>query len=517
MENVTLATFIKVIRKPSLRALARTAYLGLIMSCLLTSCTVGPDYVRPPVSVPAKFKEARGKSFLLANNKDWKIAEPRDHFDRGEWWKLFHDPQLNALETQLNLYNQNIANAVANYYQACAIVDQARAGFFPTLTGSFNILRQKGGGGATTFNSTSGDMTSLGTATTSVVNPNSPITTTYSAFLNANWEPDIWGLVRRTVEANLSSAQASEALVAVTRLSAQGALAQYYFELQTLDMDQQLLNNTVRDYKKALQLTRNQYKSGTVSQADILQAQSQLDSAEAEAINNGILRSQYEHAIAVLMGRPPATFALAFKPLKATPPIIPVTVPSIWLERRPDVAQAERLMQQANAQIGIAVAAFYPTLNLSGSLSTAGRSLGKLINTPSIGWSYGLQLAETILDGGLRSATVKAAKAGYAASVATYRQTVLTAFQDVEDNLVNLRLLKEQSLALNRAAMTARKALRLISNQYKAGTIPYSSVITAEITAFTTQKSANDVMGLQMTAAVGLIKALGGGWSTQDM
>lgn len=495
----------------------KQALAFLTLSFLLVSCTVGPDYVRPRVTVPAKFKEAKGKSFVVAKNKDWKIAEPRNTCDRCKWWKIFHEPQLDALEEELNRCNQNIANALANYVQARAIVDEARASFFPTLTGAFNIFRQKQGGGATSFISSSGGTTSTGTAATGTGATQSSITTTFSSFLNANWEPDIWGLVRRTVEADASAAQASQALLAATRLSAQGSLAQYYYELRAVDRDQDLLDRTVVSYRKTLKLTRNQYASGVASQADVVQALSQLEVAQAQAINNGILRSQYEHAIAVLIGRPPANFSMPFSPLKAKPPIIPVAVPSVWLERRPDIAQAERLMQETNAQIGVAVAAYYPTLTLSGSLSAAGKSLSRLVNTPAIGWSYGLAVAQTIFDGGLRNATVRAAKAGYMAQVAAYRQTVLTAFQNVEDNLVALRILKEQGVVLNLAAANAVKALRLVINQYKSGTVPYSSVITAQIAAYTAQKNAYDVVGLQMTAAVGLVEALGGGWRVEDL
>ena len=306
-------------------------------------------------------------------------------------------------------------------------------------------------------------------------------------------------------------------MLAVTRLSAQGSLAQYYFELQALDRDQDLLDKTVKDYKIALHLTQNQYASGVAARADIVQAQSQLEVAEAQAINNGILRGQYEHAIAVLMGRPPADFSMPFSPLKATPPVIPVSIPTALLERRPDIAQAERLMQQTNAAIGIAVSAYYPSFNLSGSLSESGGIIGNIARGPTIGWSYGLQVADIIFDGGLRSATVRAAKAAYTAQVAAYRQTVLTAFQDVEDNLVSLRILEKEGIAQNKAAASAHLALKLVTNQYKSGTVPYSSVVTSQIAAFTAQKNAYDVVGLQMSAAVGLIKALGGGWSTADI
>lgn len=486
-------------------------YSLVAIAIILCACTVGPDYHRPGVTLPIKFKEAKGKSFSAPSPKHWKIAQPQDLLERGKWWLVFHDSELNVLEEELNHYNQNIANAVANYYQACAIIDEARASYYPLIVGNFSYLRQKQGGGATSFFSTSGGSTSTGTAATGNTSRSS-ISSTYLAFLNANWEPDIWGLVRRTVESDIAAAQSSKALVAATRLSAQGSLAQYFFELRALDRDQQLLNETVMAYEKLLKLTRNQYNAGVASQADILQAKSQLEIAQAQAINNGILRGQYEHAIAVLIGRPPANFALRFKPLKATPPTIPVLIPSVWLERRPDIAQAERLMQQTNALVGVAIAAYFPTLNLSATVNAAGRSFHQLLSSPNIGWSYGLQLAQTIFDGGLRGATVRAARAAYVAQIAAYRQTVLAAFQDVEDNLIALRILREQGFVLNQAAISARKSLRLVINQYKAGTVPFSSVVLAQITAFNAQKNAYDTVGLQMSAAVGLIKSLGGGW-----
>ncbi len=486
--------------------------LFCIIFLLLMSCTVGPNYVRPPVKLPASFKEKKGDAFTSENSKHWKIPQPKDDAHRGQWWTVFNDPQLNALEDELNCHNQTIANAIANFRQSCAIVSEARAAYFPTLAGVFNILRQKQGGGATSFISTSNGTTTTGTAATGSTTSSPKVNNSFSAFLSANWEPDIWGLVARTVESDLAAAQANKALVAATRLSAQGSLAQYYFELRAVDTDQQLLDKTVKAYRETLQLTRNQYASGVVSEADIVQAQTQLEMAEGQAINNGILRGQYEHAIAVLIGRLPSQFTITFKPLKTSPPVIPVMVPSEWLERRPDIAQAERLMKQANAQIGVAVAAFYPTLNLSGSGSGAAKTLARLLTYPAIGWAIGLQLAETIYDGGLREATVRAARAGYMAQVANYRQTILTAFQNVEDNMVALRLLKEQSVVENQAAAHARKALQLVINQYKAGTVPYSSVITAQIAAYSAEKTAADVVGLEMSAAVGLIKALGGGW-----
>ena len=495
--------------------------LALTVMSLLSSCMVGPDYKRPTLLVSDKFKEVKGqpqiKQLPGPQDKDWKPIHPQDYCERGEWWKIFNDPLLNELETQLNTFNQDIVNAEANYRQSLAIVEQARSNLFPSLEGASSLFRQKQGGGATTFISTSGGTTTTGTASSSATGSSAVTTTTYSSVLTASWEPDLWGVVRRTIEADVAVAQSNAALAAYTRLSAQGSLAQIYFELRALDTDQQLLDDTVIAYKKTLQLTRNQYTSGVVSRADIVQAQAQLESAQAQAINNGILRGQYEHAIAALMGRPPAFLSLKFMPLVTKVPVIPVEVPSIWLERRPDIAQAERLVQQRSALIGVAVAAYFPALTLTGSASAAANSFHKLIHTPSIGWSAGLQVAETLFDAGFRAAGVRAAKAAYIAQVAAYRQSVLIAFQDVEDNLIALRLLREQLIVQNKAAASANLALKLVVNQYKAGTVDYASVITAQITAYSAQKTANDVAGLLMSTEVTLIKALGGGWDARSL
>lgn len=321
------------------------------------------------------------------------------------------------------------------------------------------------------------------------------------------------GLVRRTVEASEMGAEASGDLLAYTRLSAQGSLAQYYFEMRALDTDQEMLNNTVVAYKKTLQLTKNQYASGVASRADIVQAQSQLEAAQASAINNGINRAIYEHAIAVLVGIPPANFSLRSRPLTNIPPPVPIGVPSDLLERRPDIAQAERTMAQANAQIGVAVAAYYPALTLTASGSFFGKGLSHWISMPQLGWAYGPQLTQIIYDGGLRAATVRAAEAGYCSTLSSYRQTVLTAFQNVEDNLATLRILNKEAIVQNQAMVSAKLALKLVINQYKSGTVPYSSVITAQIAAFTAEKNAADITGLRMNATVGLILALGGGWN----
>lgn len=487
---------------------------GSLILILLSSCMVGPNYKRPQVLVPAQFKEEKGS---LAKKKNWKPIEPQYPCNSEAWWEIFHNPVLNDLEDQLNKFNQNIVVAYANYRQALAVVDQARSGLYPTITGALNLFRQKQGGGTTTFISSTGSTTETETATTAGTGGLGLTTTTYSALVNASWEPDLWGVVRRTIESDVAAAQSDNALLAYTRLSAQGSLAQYYFELRALDTDQRLLDDTVEAYKKILAFTQHQYASGVVPRYDVVQAQAQLEAQKALALNNGILRGQYEHAIAVLMGRPPAFFTLKPMPLRVTIPDIPIEVPTLWLERRPDIAQAERALQQFSALIGVAVAAYFPTFTLTGSASVAGNTLHHLAHTPSIGWLVGMQLAEVLFDAGLRSATVKAAKEAYYSKVASYRQTVLAAFQDVEDNLVAVRLLKEQLKSQKKAAKSARFALKLILNQYKSGTVNYSNVLTAQIVAFSAQKKANDDAGILMSTQVGLIKSMGGGWSTKSL
>ncbi len=469
-----------------------------ILLTLLMACTVGPDYQKPKVIVPARFKEAP---------EGWKFARPQDDCDRGKWWLVFNDPLLNELEEKVNISNQNIAAIEAQYRQSLAMVAQARAAFFPTVIGSETVTRQQRSGATAPAAGVSS------TSTTSSSNLKmSPVFNDFNLTLNASWEPDIWGSVRRTVEASIANAKATEALLAVTRLSAQATLAQYYFELRGLDLDQKVLNNTVENYQKLLKITKNQYKVGTAAQSAVLQVQSQLELAQVQVIDVGVNRAIYEHAIAVLMGEPPAFFTLTYLPLNAAPPIIPVQVPSQLLERRPDIAQAERLVAQANAQIGVAIAAYFPTLTLTGLGGFDSTLLKNLLTKPARFWSIAESLAETLFDGGLRNANVKIARASYDQAVANYRQTVLTAFQDVEDNLSTLRILGEEVDKQNQAVATAQHSLRLVINQYKAGTVGLSDVLNAEITVYTAEKGAADISYRRMVAAVGLIKALGGGW-----
>lgn len=476
-----------------------------IFLLLLSACTVGPHYKKPIVDVPAHYKETPN---------GWKKAEPNDTSNRGEWWKVFHDPTLDTLETKLTESNQNIAVAYAQYRQACALVDEARASLFPTLSGTISLNRQRQASNGTSFISTSSSgTTSTGSAVTSNKTSSSSVVTSHAWSLNALWEPDLWGSVRRTIEANTSGAEASAAQLASVRLSSQATLAQTYFQLRATDKDQQLLNDTVTDYQKSLKLTQHRYTAGVVSRTDVIQAETQLETARAQAISNRLTRAQFEHAIAVLLGEPPENISIPAKPLSAKPPLIPVTVPSVLLERRPDVAQAERLANEANAQIGVAISAYFPTLSLSAIASEAHQNYSHWFFIPAMNWTLGSQLAETILDGGLRSATVAAARANYEATVATYKQTVLAAFQEVEDNLASERILKQQSIELEKSAIDAHRALQLVINQYKSGTAQYSDVITAQTTAYTAEKAAADMRGQRMTSAVSLIKALGGGWN----
>jgi NodT family efflux transporter outer membrane factor (OMF) lipoprotein len=498
-------------------------WLGVsVTTMLLSACIVGPDYVRPTVIAPAKYKEA---------SKGWKVAQPKDIYDRGAWWGMFHDQQLNSLEDKINISNQTVASAYAQYMQARALVAEARASYFPIVTGSAAITRQRSANSSSgTFVSSSSSSSSSSTAASTTGTPTGSASTgggafstsaaggsnpsnSHSLFVDATWEPDIWGSVHRQVEASVDNAQASLASLAAIQLSSQATLAQDYFSLRALDNDQKILDDTVRDDTTAMKLTQFRYAAGVAAQSDVVQARTQLETATANAINNKYARAQFEHAIAILIGLPPANFKIVARACPQRPPKVPLEVPSILLERRPDVAQAERLTAQANAQIGVAISAYFPVLTLSATGNVTNPGFAHWFSVPALSWSLGTQLADTLLDGGLRSATVDAAKANYQSTVANYRQAVLTAFQNVEDSLAQLRILTAESKVQDRAAQDAAYALKLVIKQYKAGTIVYTDVITAQNTAYTAQQTASDVHGQQMTAAVGLIKALGGGWN----
>lgn len=460
----------------------------LAVAVMLTACTVGPDYVRPSAEAPVAYKELEG----------WKVAQPSDHLDRGQWWEIFGDPQLNALIERVEISNQNIQVAEAQFRQAQALVLQARAGYFPTLTI-----------GALTTRSQAPNLPNAPTVSTPV--------STYNLPLNASWEPDLWGSVRRSVESNEAGAQASAANLASARLSAQATLAQNYFQLRAVDAETQLLDSTVEAYARSLQLTRNRYAAGVAARTDVAQAETQLKSTQAQAIELGVQRAQIEHAIAVLVGTPPAMFSISVAPLTATPPPIPVGVPSELLERRPDIASAERTVAAANAQIGVAIAAFYPSLTLSAAAGFRSALLGDWFTAPSRYWSLGAAAAQLVFDGGLRSAVTEQARANYDATIASYRQTVLTGFQEVEDNLAALRILESEAQVQDEAVQAAEQALALTLNQYKAGTVSYLDVVVTQAVALNNKRTAVDILSRRMVAAVLLVKGLGGGWSVGDL
>jgi NodT family efflux transporter outer membrane factor (OMF) lipoprotein len=452
----------------------------------LAACTVGPNYVRPTADTPAAFKEMEG----------WKIAQPRDQELRGKWWETFNDPLLNELVEQVSISNQNLARFAAQFRQARALVQAARAGYLPTVSGGASVAR--------------------GQSSANAVGSNQP-STSYSLSLGAVWEADLWGRVRRTVESNEAGAQASAADLEALRLSVQAQLAQDYFQLRALDAQKQLFDDTITAYQRSLTLTQNQYAAGVAAKADVIQAQTQLKTTQAQAVDVGVLRAQLEHAIALLIGKSASTFSLAAAPLTASPPAIPVGVPSGLLERRPDIAAAERRMAAANAQIGVAEAAYYPSLTLSVSGGFQSSSFSNWLTAPSRFWSLGPALAQTLFDGGLRRAQTDQAIAAYDANVAVYRQTVLTGFQEVEDNLAALRILEAEAAIQDEAVQYSRQSVALTINQYKAGIVSYLNVVTVQATALANERTAVDVLNRRLAASVQLISALGGGWNVSGL
>lgn len=463
------------------------AALGAL--CFIAGCTVGPKYVRPPVVTPPDYKELKG----------WKVAAPQDATLRGAWWEMFQDPELNALEAQVSISNQTLAAAEAQVRQARAAVQAARASYYPTLAVGIGVTRLR-------------QLTLAGHGVSTA-----QTLTEYSLPLDASWEPDLWGRVRRTVESQQATAQASVADLESARLSAQAALAQSYFTLRELDAQRQLLDATVAADQKALQLTQNQYASGVASKVDVVQAETQLKTVQAQAIDVGVQRAQLEHAIAALIGTPASSFSLPVAPLTVVPPSIPVGVPSELLERRPDIAAAERQVAAANAQIGVAEAAFYPTLTLGASGGFDSSRFSDWLSWPSRLWAIGPAISELVYDGGLRRAEVLQARAAYDATVASYRQTVLTAFQAVEDNLAALRILQDEAQVQDEAVKAAQESVTLTTNQYKAGTVSYLNVIVTQTAALANESTAVAIRGRRMVASVLLIEALGGGWNASAL
>jgi len=472
------------------------AGVGLVTAVVtvLSGCAVGPNYVKPTVVTPEAYKELDG----------WKVAEPRDLALRGAWWEAFGDGTLNALETRVSVSNQTLAAAEAAYRQASALVREARAGYFPTATIGVGYTRSR----------SSSTVTSSGSIATG--RAGSP-TNFFQLPIDVAWAPDFWGGVRRTVESNQAGAQASAGDLETARLSLQAELGQDYFQLRTLDAERRLLEETVAAFEKSLELTRSRYRGGVASQVDVVQAETQLKTTQAQAIDVTVQRAQLEHAIALLVGQAASTFALPAAPLAALPPAIPLGVPSQLLERRPDVAAAERRVAAANAQIGVALAAFYPSITLSASTGFESSGLTRWLTWPSRFWSAGPGISQTVLDGGLRRAQTEQARAAYDATVATYRQTVLTAFQGVEDNLAALRILENEAGVQDEAVKAAERSVALTTNQYRAGTISYLNVITTQTIALANEVTAVQLLGRRMAASVLLVQALGGGWNVGEL
>jgi NodT family efflux transporter outer membrane factor (OMF) lipoprotein len=459
----------------------------------LAGCTVGPDYFREPAPVPTQFKELKG----------WKVATPSDTLKRGDWWAFYHDRKLAFLLKQVDISNQTVAAAAAAYEQAKALIREAQASLFPTINGNYTYTRMRtgpnaGGGG----NAAAAVGASTGALYTTTIVPQ----------LSGTWEPDVWGKVRRQIESNTSAAQADAADLDNAKLSAQATLATAYFNLRAADSLRDLLTRTVGEYKKTLSIVQNQFNAGySVTEGDVTTARAQVESTEAQLINVGVQRAQFEHSIAMLIGRPPAELTIAPIVLSGHIPKIPVAVPSTLLERRPDIAASERTMQEQNALIGVAVAGYFPEITLSGILEWIGKN-PLPFNVANEIWSFGAAGSEVLFNGGLTSAQVDAARAVYWQSVANYRQTVLTAFQQVEDQLVAVRLLTQQLTVQQKAVNDQRTAVNVYLNQFQAGTVAFTTVVTAEITLLADEEAELTIRQDLFLASVSLIEALGGGW-----
>ena len=463
-----------------------TRWLAAGALALLAACSAGPKYVRPAVDTPGAYKEAG----------NWKVAQPSDDIRRDKWWEVFADAQLDALIAQIDISNQNVRLAEANFRQARTLVQQARASLFPGVTGNASVTRSQ----------TAGTSTRAGA-----------LGNTYIGRLDASYEVDIWGRVRNTVSANVAGAQASAADLETARLLAQAELAFDYFQLRVLDQQRQLLDDTTAAFQKSLDLTRNRYAAGVAGKVDLVQAETLLKSTQAQALDIGVQRAQLEHAIAILIGKAPADFAIARQVMNIGVPAVPASLPSELLERRPDIAAAERRVAAANARIGVAKSAFFPSLTLSGAAGFQSSSLTDLLTWPSRFWAVGPAIAQSIFDAGLRRALTDQAIAVYDANVAAYRQTVLEGFQEVEDNLAALRILEDAEKVQEEATVAARQSVELTINQYKAGTVSYLNVVIVQSSWLNNERTLVGIRGRRLTAAVTLVKALGGGWSVAQL
>jgi NodT family efflux transporter outer membrane factor (OMF) lipoprotein len=479
----------------------KARWIFLSGALLLTSaCNIGPKYARPVTPVAPAFKEPAPPEF--AEIKGWKAGEPRDNLIRGKWWEIFGDPDLSALEEQIDAGNQTLAAAEAQYRGAQAQIRVSRAALYPTLTGS------------TTAVASSNSSTILNAHTLSGNAVNKLLT---FPDVTASWIPDLWGQVRKTVAGNVDTAQATAASLANVRLVLESELALDYYQLHGLDAQKQLLDTTIVAYQRALDLTVNRYNQGVASQVDVAQAQTQLQQTTAQSTDTLVLRQQYEHAIAVLLGRPPSELSIPVSAIKVDPPGIPFGVPSELLERRPDIAQNERLVAAANEQIGVALTAYYPTLTLGAAGGLEGSSLLNLFTWPSRFWTVGPSLSELFLDGGKRRGVTEQAQAVYDAAAANYRQTVLTAFQQVEDNIAALRILDRESKEQAEAIRYADRSLELANNQYQGGITAYLQVIQAQEIALSNEVTGVELKTRRMVASVDLVQALGGGWDASEL
>jgi NodT family efflux transporter outer membrane factor (OMF) lipoprotein len=459
----------------------------LVVGAIVGACTLGPNYERPGAPVPITYKELKG----------WKIARAGDDLDRGTWWSIYHDKTLDGLEQQVEISNQTLAAAEAAYRQAAAMVQEARAALFPTVGVLYNPVRSYLAGGATG--------TGVSTSFTKVT-----LETT------GTWDLDVWGKVRRMVESNIDLAQASAADIASAKLLAQDQLAVAYFNLRAADSLRSLLERTVAEYKRTQTITENQYSQGTVARSDVITAQTQVKTVEAQLINVDVQRTQFEHAIAVLIGKPPAELTIKRAELGRQIPLVPPGVPSVLLERRPDIAGAERRIAAQSALIGVAVAAYFPDITLSGFYGWIGPQLIPISAANEV-WQVAGTVTETVIDGGLRRAQVAAAEATYYQAVAIYRQAILTAFQQVEDQLSSLRVLARQQRVQDEAVTLSRQAVDIALNEYRAGTIAFTAVVTAQATLLTNEQAALTVRQNRYLASVNLIQALGGGWDTSQL
>jgi NodT family efflux transporter outer membrane factor (OMF) lipoprotein len=489
----------------------KTLLGATITALLLAGCTVGPKYQTPAATVqppPASYKESPTQ---FPDSGDWTVAQPQDAMLHGKWWEIYNDPELNALEEQLNINNQNIKQAFENFMEARALVAQARSQLFPTVGTTPSYQRSRASANVGNAASSSG---SGGSGSTTTPNLQSQI---FSLPVAASWEPDLWGKVRNTIHEAQYNAQLSAADLENEKLTEQASLAMFFFELRGQDALQKIFDETIEADKKSVELTRARYETGVDDQISLVQAQNALESAESAGTDLGIARAQFEHAVAVLIGTTPSSFSISVKPLNAAPPSIPVGVPSQLLERRPDIAASERSMAAANAQIGIAVAAYYPNLTLSAQGGFESSAFEKLLAWPSRFWSVGPAVSETIFDAGLRRATVQQFLALYNGDVASYRQTVLTAFQQVEDYLAAVRILSKQIQQQIEAEQSAERYLELARARYYTGVDTYLNVLVAQTTLLSDQQTLASLRTQAMTASVQLIEALGGGWDRSQL